>query len=113
MATVPNLKKQLKAAGVEFGKKDLKAALEALVAGLSAAPAEVPAEVPQKSGPDSTPIKIDIQITLQDGSIAKQELSIINPGGCIKRSQLKNVDRIQSMVRQGLINAYGVQHIKG
>ncbi len=110
MATVANLKKQLDAANVGYGSKDSKSVLEARVAGL---PAEVPVEVPQKSGVDSTPIKIDIQITLQDGSIAKQELSIINPSGCIKKSQLKNVDRIQSMVRQGLINAYGVQHIKG
>jgi len=110
MATVAELKKALDDAGVKYSDEK-KGELEKMVAAIPAV--EAPPEVPEKKGPDSTPIVINMQLTLQDGSVARQELSIVNPGGCIKKSQLGNTDRIFAMVKQGLINAYGVQHIKG
>lgn len=110
MSTVKDLKKTLKVAGVKHSSRANKAALQKLVDGLPKP--EVQTE-PTKAPPSSEDIKIGIAVRMQDGSIHDKELAIVNPGGCIMKSQLNNPDQVFAMVKQGLVQMYGANHIKG
>ena len=66
-----------------------------------------------KAVPVNPSIKIGVEITMMDGSVHNKELSINNPYGCIMKPQINNSDKVFEMVKLGLINMYGLNHIKG
>ena len=112
MPTVKELKATLDVANVEYCKGARKAALQELVDEL--APGKLVDSAPDKQEiPVRTDIKIDIAITMMDGSVHNKELSIVNPGGCIMRSAINNPDKVFEMIKQGLVQIYGTNHIKG
>ena len=113
MPTVKELKTTLDVAEVEYCKGARKAPLQELVDGLPTPGTEPEAPKPMKSEPSSNDIKIDVVLTMQDGTTHGKELAIVNHGGCIMRSDLQKPDMVFEMVKQGLIQMYGAGHIKG
>ena len=95
MSTIAQMKKQLSDAGIAHAAKATKAELETLL------------EKKQNT------IDIALEITMTDGSVHNQNLSIVNPGGCIFKSQINNPAAVMGMIKDGLGKMYGVNHIRG
>ena len=57
-------------------------------------------------------ITIDCRITTLDGKSSSRRVKIINPEGCIFRSQVNNPEGVFQTVFAGLVKKYGAGHIK-
>ena len=57
-------------------------------------------------------ITIDCRVTTMDGKSSSRRVKIINPTGCITRSQVNNSEGIFRTLFAGLVKKYGVGHIK-
>ena len=57
-------------------------------------------------------IIIDVRVTTLDGKASSRRAKIINPTGCVTRSQVNNPDGYFQTVFGGLVKKYGAGHIK-
>ena len=57
-------------------------------------------------------ITIDCRVTTLDGKSSSRMVKIINPEGCIFRSQVNNPEGVFQTVFAGLVKKYGAGHIK-
>ena len=57
-------------------------------------------------------IMIRLIVTTPNGAESFKEIRIINPTGCILKSQVNNVGKIFANLTGGLAAAYGARHIK-
>ena len=57
-------------------------------------------------------ITIDCRVTTMDGKSSSRRVNIINPAGCIFRSQVNNPEGVFQTVFAGLVKKYGAGHIK-
>ena len=63
--------------------------------------------------PSNKDIKINVAITMQDGSVHEKEMANEHPAGCIMKSDLNNPNMVFDMFKLGLISIYGSGHIRG
>lgn len=68
--------------------------------------------MPKKKPTPREDVLIEVMITTPDGNVTSKDLRIVNPGGCILRSQLNNADKIYGNLISGMGKTYGSGHIK-
>lgn len=112
MATVKQLKKKLDDLGVEYASKATKPQLEVLV--LNATRKAVPEDRAPKEREETarSDIKISCMVETMDGKVHEQEITIVNPIGCIRGTQRNNPDFVFSVLRSGLVDKLGRKHIR-
>ena len=109
MATKPELQATLKEAGIEFGAKDSKDELQSLVASHKEAEAIRIASIKSFEGN----VDLKLKTRMPDGSEHECVFTIVNPAGCMLKTQVNNPNVIFDGLRAGLIREYGANHIKG
>ena len=110
MPTVADIKARLDAAGVEYTSRMTKAELEDLI------PKRNPPPANRKPKAKATTARSDIKITCMvetmDGNVSEAEISIVNPGGCIRGPDRNNPQFVFDTLKAGLAHKLGRNHIK-
>ena len=57
-------------------------------------------------------ILIEVMVTMPNGDVTSKDLRIVNPSGCILKSQLTNAEAVYGNLISGMASIYGSGHIK-
>ena len=65
----------------------------------------------KSSDPTRNDVLIEVTITMPDGTQVYEEMRIINPSGCILKSDISNADMVYENLTKGMADIYGRGHV--